>query len=372
MATVIKRDKKFLSIVALGLFCVGCGFFGGWAAQRSSLTVQPTTITEKRQMVSDEADVVADVAERVSPSVVSIVIQAETVFGLQTITQEGAGTGIVITKNGYVLTNRHVVSSASDISIVMSDGKTYDDVEIVGVDPANDIAFLKIKNVQNLTPASLGDSSQSQVGEKVIAIGNALGQYQTSVTSGIISGKGRPVVAGGQGGDSEQLSNLLQTDAAINPGNSGGPLVNLDGEVIGMNTAIDQEAQGIGFAIPINDIKGLVKNLEKTGKVSRAYLGVAYVAVNNNVADQYKLSVREGAYIINENGPAVVADSPASRAGLKSGDVITRIGTILVSKNNPLQSVISQYAPGDTVKITYIRDSKSKTVEATLATFPQQ
>lgn len=367
-----QNPSPILRTAALGFFCFALSFLGAWTALSMGIVkTSETSITEKRSIVSQEGEVVADVAERVSPSVVSIVTESQASLGFRSYTQQGAGTGIIISESGYVLTNRHVVAGANKVDLVLADGTAYEGVEVVGVDPANDIAFLKIEGGKNLKPAVIGDSSQVEVGEKVIAIGNALGQYQTSVTSGIISGLGRPLIAGdATGNDTEQLSNLLQTDAAINPGNSGGPLVNLNGEVIGINTAIDQEAEGIGFAIPINDAKGLIKGVTTTGKLARAFLGVAHIGVTSEVAKEYDLSVNYGAYIVSENGSAVTPDSPAAEAGLRNGDVIIKVNGKKIDAYHPLLSAISAHQPGDKVSVTYLRDGKEATVTVTLATYP--
>lgn len=371
VTTDTKRSDPFVRLLALGGFCFVLSFLGSWAALSSGVTDIGTSITEKRSVVSQEGEVVADVAENVSPSVVSILTESQASLGLRSYTQQSAGTGIIISEDGYILTNKHVVDGAGSVSVVLSNGTSYEDVQVIGSDPANDIAFLKIKEAKGLKPAVMGDSSQVEVGEKVIAIGNALGQYQTSVTSGIISGLGRPLVAGSQaGGDFERLSNLLQTDAAINPGNSGGPLVNLNGEVIGINTAIDQEAQGIGFAIPINDAKGLIGSVTKNGSVDRAFLGVSHVMLTSDVAERYELSVTSGAYVTSDEGEAVSTGSPASKVGLKEGDIITKIDGKKLGANNPLLSAISMHAPGDQIKITYLRDGKEQTAEVILATYP--
>lgn len=372
-ASAPQPASPLLRTVALGFFCFTLSFLGAWAALSSGFVKNETpTITEKRNIVSQEGEVVADVAERVSPSVVSILTESQASLGFRSYTQEGAGTGIIISESGYVLTNRHVVADANKVSVVLADGTSYEGVDVVGVDPANDIAFLKINGGKNLKPATIGDSSTVEVGEKVVAIGNALGQYQTSVTSGIISGLGRPLVAGGANGHTEQLSNLLQTDAAINPGNSGGPLVNLNGEVIGINTAIDQEAEGIGFAIPINDAKGLIKSVTTTGKLARAFLGVAHIGVTSEIVKEYNLPVNHGAYIVNDGGDAVTPGSPAAKAGLRAGDVIIKLNGKKIDANYPLLSAISAHQPGDKVSVTYLRDGKEITVTVTLATYPTQ
>jgi serine protease Do len=367
------KPTAFIRTAGMALVCLVFSFLGAWAALASGLVENdaPSSLTDKRNIVSQEGEVVADVAARLSPSVVSILVESEASLGLRSYVQQGAGTGIVISSDGYILTNRHVVAGASNVEVVLADGTSYENVEVVGSDPANDIAFLKIKDVKNLRPAAIGDSSQIEVGEKVIAIGNALGQYQTSVTSGIISGLGRPLVAGDQAsGEVEQLSNLFQTDAAINPGNSGGPLVNLDGEVIGINTAVDQDAEGIGFAIPINDAKGIIAGVKKSGKVQRAFLGVGHVMITADIAEKYKLPIKKGAYVTSDGDTAISAGSPAAKAGIRDGDIITKVDGVKLDANYPLLSAISAHVPGDSVSVTYLRDGKEATVIVTLGTYP--
>lgn len=361
--------------VALVFCCFVASFLGAWVFVSSGLVSLGSydAITENREkIVLQEGEVVADVAKKVSPSVVSVVVAGEEqvdFFG--SVPSEGAGTGIVVSKDGYVLTNSHVIpQNVTDIQVVMADEIVHTDVRVIGRDPFNDIAFLKINGVNDLTPATLGDSSKVEVGQKVVAIGNALGQYQTSVTSGIISAVGRPLVASsGAGGQAESLENLLQTDAAINPGNSGGPLVNLKGEVIGINTAVAASAEGIGFAIPINDAKGLLKNVMKTGRVERAYLGVRYSMITPSLATEAKLPVKQGAYLKTAEGSAIVANSPAAKAGLKDGDIITALNGTKLDRHNPLASTLSLYTVGDTVEITVLRDGKEQKLKATLESF---
>lgn len=375
--TVVKTSRpgapqRVFSTIGLIVLCFVAGGLGSWAAISSGVTgsSRSSTVTERQKLV-DEETVVAEVAKDVSPSVVSIVTEStgRSYFGSLT-QQQSAGTGIIISKDGYVLTNRHVIpDSATNVKIVLSDGTEYENVRVVGRDSLNDLAFLKINNVNDLTPAKLGDSGTAGVGDKVIAIGNALGQYQTTVTSGIISAVGRPLTASDQtGGDSEQLENLLQTDAAINPGNSGGPLVNISGQVIGINTAVASEAQGIGFAIPINDAKGLIKSVTDSGELKRAYLGVRYVSITPDVAKQLNLQVKNGAYISDADG-AVVSGSPADKAGLRPKDIIVKVNGVSVDAQHPLSSLLSQYVPGDSVEITYIRDGREQTTKVTLAQY---
>lgn len=343
------------------------GFSGAWVAAANGWLpgAGNQTITESRERILAEGEVVADVAKTVSPSVVSIVtetITADSFYG--PTPQQGAGTGIIISKDGYVLTNRHVIPEGTgSVSVVLQDGTMYENVTVVGRDPINDIAFLKIKNVSDLTAARLGDSSMMQVGQKVVAIGNALGQFQTTVTSGIISGTGRPVMAAdGTGAAAEQLENLFQTDAAINPGNSGGPLVNLNGEVIGINTAVAEDAEGIGFAIPINDAKGLIKGVLATGELKRAYLGVRYVTITPDVAERLDLTQKQGAYIGGTNATPIITGGPADKAGLRAGDVIIKVDGVQLTDRATLASQLSQFTPGESVTITYVRDGITRDV----------
>lgn len=365
------RANRTWKMVGVIFLCFVASFLGSWALLRSGLVnVNNTNTTTERRRIIEEGNVVSEVAKEVSPSVVSIVTESTTRSYLGSSQQEGAGTGIIISADGYILTNRHVIpDTATNVQAVLSDGTQYDNVKVVGRDSLNDLAFLKISGVSNLTPAKLGDSGNLQVGAKVVAIGNALGQYQTTITSGIISAVGRPLTASDESGDSsEQLENLLQTDAAINPGNSGGPLVNMAGEVIGMNTAVASEAQGIGFAIPINDAKGLIKSVTETGELKRAYLGVRYVSITPEVVAQLKLSVKNGAYV-NDASDSVVSGSPADKAGVKSKDIITKVNGTAVDAQHPLSSQLSQFVPGDAVTLTVLRDSKTIELKATLAQY---
>lgn len=310
------------------------------------------------------------VVKQVSPSVVSITTteEVDSFFGRQV--SSGAGTGIILSKDGYVLTNRHVVGKNKSIVIVAHDGTQYDSVRLVASDPLNDLAFLKIDGVSDLSPAEIGNSQTVKVGQPVLAIGNALGLYQNSVTSGIISGASRSVTAysgTSLGSQAEVLSDMIQTDAAINSGNSGGPLVNAGGQVIGVNTAVTRGANGIGFAIPIGAAKGLIKQLGKTDKVERGYLGVNYLPVTPEIAKKYDLKVKQGAYIPEDKN--VLVDSPAAKAGMKRGDVITKINDDVIGEMGGLGTLISEYAPGEKVLVSLLRDGKVKVVEVELAAY---
>ncbi|MBR2830989.1 trypsin-like peptidase domain-containing protein [Candidatus Saccharibacteria bacterium] len=315
---------------------------------------------------------IADIADKVSKSVVSILTSTRTVsyFGGAT-TSEAAGTGIIVTSDGYILTNKHVIDGASAITVVLDDGTTYSNVSVAAVDPLNDVAFLKIKDVTGLTPATLGDSKTLTAGQQVIAIGNALGQYQNTVTAGVISGTGRSLTAtDATGSMAERLTDMIQTDAAINSGNSGGPLVNGAGEVIGMNTANTYGGENVGFAIPISSVKGMLKQLITEGKAERAYIGAYYSTITPDVAKQYNLPVSNGAYLYSSGTySAIVTDSPAAKAGLKDKDIIVAVNGAKVGVAGSLSSLIGEYKPGDKVTLDVIREGNSMQVEVTLGAY---
>lgn len=316
---------------------------------------------------------IADIADKVSESVVSIVTSTKaTDFFGQDREASAAGTGIIATSDGYIITNKHVVNGASKVSVILDDGTTYEDVNVVAVDPLNDVAFLKIKDVSNLTPATLGDSKTIHVGQQVIAIGNALGEYQNTVTAGIISGTGRSVTASdGTGRQSETLSDMIQTDAAINSGNSGGPLVNAAGEVIGINTATSASAENMGFAIPISSVKGMLSQLIANSKAERTYLGVYTVEITPEAAKAYNLPVNSGAYIYSSSAyTAVTKDSPAAKAGLRDKDIIVSVNGAKVGSAGSLSSLIGEYKPGDTVQLTVIREGNEIAINVTLEGYP--
>lgn len=315
---------------------------------------------------------IAEIASKVAPGVVSIITETRTTgwFG-QSSTSTSAGTGMIVTKDGYVLTNKHVVDGANSISIVLDSGETYDKVTLVGTDPLNDVAFLKINNVDDLPTVTLGDSKTIVAGQQVIAIGNALGQYQNTITSGIISGTGRSLTAyASDYSSAENLSDMIQTDAAINAGNSGGPLVNAAGQVIGINTATSSDADGIGFAIPISSVKGMLNNIIKNNSAERAYLGIYYTNITPDIAVTYDLPVTNGAYINNSsNNSGVIKDGPGEKAGLQDKDIITKINGVDVGKNGSVSTLIGEYMPGDTIQITVLRDGKEKNLNLTLGSY---
>jgi len=326
--------------------------------------------------VEFEETSVANIVSKVTPAVVSIISETRSSgysYFFSSGTTQSAGTGMIVSKDGYVLTNKHVIDGATKVTVVTDAGDTYDDVDIVGEDPLNDVAYLKINGAKDLPTIALGDSKTIAVGQPVLAIGNALGAYQNSVTQGIISGTGRSVTAGDSNGNNQEtLTDMLQTDAAINPGNSGGPLVNAAGEVIGINTAVATSANGLGFAIPISATKGMLNRIMEGGKAERAYLGLTYVTVTAEVAKEAKLSVTHGAYLYNSSsrsGEAIVKNGPADKAGLKTKDVITKVGNVEVGRAGSISTLIGEYKVGDTVQLTYVRDGKEYTTNVTLEAY---
>lgn len=283
----------------------------------------------------------------------------------------GGGTGFIISNDGLVFTNKHVASDAeAEYTVITNDGTKYD-AKIVATDPFIDIAILRI-DASNLPTVELGDSGSVELGQTVIAIGNSLGEYQNTVTKGVISGMGRRVVAGDQQGGSEVIDEAIQTDAAINPGNSGGPLVNLAGQVIGINTAMSQNGQLIGFAIPINAAKQAIESVKQYGKIVRPWLGVRYVLLNSDIAKTNKIDIDHGALIVrgkDSTEPAVVPDSPADKAGLAEDDVILEINGQPIDENHPLSKIISGLKPGDEVTLKIFHDGKDRTVKVVLAEY---
>ena len=360
------------SIIAGVLLLVGVGAIGGIYLSRGlqqNASPSLTAATDGNTAITQEESSIASVAEKVSPSIVSIVTQTRTssYFGTSS-SAEAAGTGIIVSKDGYVMTNNHVIENATTVSVIDSTGESYSKVSVIGRDPLNDVAFLKVSADKDFTPVTLGNSSTIRTGQQVVAIGNALGQYSNTVTSGIISGTGRSVTASsGTGSSTETLTDLIQTDASINSGNSGGPLVNMAGQVIGINTAIAEDANGIGFSIPVNSTKGILAGVLETGKIQRAYLGVSYVNVTPDVAKQYNLSVNTGAYVYSSGSSnAVVSGSPADKAGIKSGDVITKVNSDTVGSQGSLSTILGEYRPGDKITIAYVRGGSEKTTTVIL------
>ena len=376
---------KFLAMATLLIVSIGSGFFGGWLASRDKVPTG-TSIEKQQVILKTQGELISNIAQNVGESVVSIeTTQTTTIqnyFGFASPTEQmGAGTGIILTEDGLIITNRHVVpAGTTNVRVTLSDGTEFEDVTVIGRTSNTDsldIAFLKINDTKGkkLKAATLGDSTKMEIGNPVVAIGNALGQFQNTVTSGIISGYGRSVqAADGEGSESENLENLFQTDAAINQGNSGGPLVNLEGQVIGINTAVaGGGAENIGFSIPINDVAGLIASVKETGKLQRPYLGVMYIPLTNDVAEQYNLSTKRGAYIPPADvlgTEPLVAGGPAAKAGIKPGDIITKINDTTIDQRNSLSSLVNKHRVGDKVDLTIMRDGKEQKISVTLGAAP--
>lgn len=360
---------QLAAVFAVALLGGALGAYVVSSNNSSSSMFERTSDQDGNVLQSQSEQDLSKVASEVAPSVVSISTDVESARGQ--VVGQGAGTGVIVSADGYVMTNNHVIDGASGVSVTTSGGDIYEDVEVIGSDPLNDIAFLKIAGVKDLQAAQLGDSSTLKIGQNVFAIGNSLGEYKNTLTTGIVSGLNRPVTAAsGDGSDAESLTGLIQTDAAINPGNSGGPLVNSAGQVVGINTAVASDAQGIGFAIPINATKGVLAGVIENGEVERAYIGVRYVDITPAIAKERKLPVKEGAYVLgDDSSPAVVDGGPADKAGIKSGDIITAIDDMKVGESGSITSLIGMYQPGESIEVTYLRDGKEHTTKLTLAKY---
>ena len=365
--------KKFALFVMVVAVCFGAAFLGSYAAnldRSPSLAQFNSEGADGNKIITEGEQNITAVVEKVSPSVVSIITSSG--GSSRFMASQAAGTGMIISSDGYVLTNKHVVKGASSVMVITSDGRTFNDVKVLGSDPLNDVAFLKIAGAKDLPRVTIGDSKTVRPGQSVIAIGNALGQYQNTVTSGIISGLGRPVVAGsGESGseDPESLTDLLQTDAAINSGNSGGPLLNMQGQVIGINTAVAQDAQSIGFAIPIGATKGMIRQVLETGAVKRAVMGLQYISITPEVKSEHKLSVNQGDLVTAVSGGEIRSGSAAAKAGVRKDDVITKVNEQQVGPGRSISTLIGEFRPGETVRLTILRGGATVTKDLTLQAY---
>ena len=326
------------------------------------------TLTVLKQSVVEEESAIIDVVEKVSPAVVSIVQKTVDFdpFSGPISSESGIGTGFIVDESGVILTNSHVVSdSTTEYAVVLSDDRSFDVVKI-HKDPLNDIAILEIE-AQGLPVVEFGDSAGLKVGQKAIAIGNALGQFSNTVTVGVVSGLARQLTATGPFGEAPKTyTQVIQTDSALNPGNSGGPLLNLYGQVIGVNVATTRGADNIGFAIPIDQVKPILESFSENGRIIRPYLGVSFVMITKDVAALRRFP--EGAFV-----RAVGVDTPAEDSGLKRGDIITAMDSIQIDEDNPLDVVIqSSFEVGDRVGLTIDREGQTLTLQATLEESPEE
>lgn len=371
----LRGTARFLLVI---LIASAAGFGGGFLANNKNASTNNEAV---QKAVTEEGDLITQIAEDVGQSVVSVNVTSsgrqQTLFGTVPVERESAGTGFILSEDGVVVTNRHVVpKNAENISVTLSDGTELGDITVIGRTAESDvldIAFLKIDDIKgkDLHPAKLGDSTRVDVGQRVVAIGNALGQFQNTVTSGIISGYGRNVTAQDDRGV-DTLQNLFQTDASINQGNSGGPLVNLAGEVIGINTAVAAgEAENIGFAIPISDVQGLIKSVLEKGELLRPFLGIRYISLTDDIAYKLNLNTTRGAYIAPQDGQdPVMKGSPADKAGLQEKDIVIRVNDIPIDEKNSLASVLGRFSVGDKVNLTIVRGDETINIEATLEAAP--
>ncbi len=344
------------------------------------------------ELIEEESATIA-VVERVTPAVVSIVVKKERAtitprhqrillspFFIQQVPElseeEGkqlvevsSGSGFFVTEDGYVLTNRHVVDEQdASFFVVTNEGKELA-AKLIDVDPFLDVAVLQVEGT-GFPIVTLGESDDIQIGQTVIAIGNTLSEFRNTVTKGVISGINRRVTAGSAAA-ADVIEQAIQTDAAINPGNSGGPLINLRGEVIGINTAVSIEGEAIAFAIPINQAKRAINDVRASGRIIRPWLGVRYVLVQNEET-KANVNYELGAMIVagNQPGqPGVIPESPAAKAGLKEGDVIIKIGGINLSKEDTLSELISARRPGEVVELEVLREGVLLKVNVTLAEY---
>lgn len=347
-------------LIILAVFSGAVSSFKGFDWQKLiPQTSLLNKVTETQKVVTEESATITAV-ETVSPSVVSIIEKTMVYdfFSGPSLAENSIGTGFAVDKD-LIVTNKHVVSDTqAQYTVVTSKDEKLNIVQIYR-DPINDLAILKVEN-GNLTPVELGNSDNIKVGQTVLAIGNALGRFSNTVTRGIISGIGRGITAQSSlFGSTESLENVIQTDAALSPGNSGGPLVNLSAQVIGVNVAISQSGENIGFALPVNKVTELIANFKTNKKISRAFLGISYVMVNKALAEDRGLVA--GA-LVRE----VIAGSSAEEAGLKIYDIITKVDGKEVNDDNPLAKFLNSHKAGDKITLTIWRAGKTMAVSATL------
>ncbi|KKQ60165.1 MAG: Protease Do [Parcubacteria group bacterium GW2011_GWE2_38_18] len=391
------------AIIVSSIFAGAVGFLMGQATSKGFVNLlkgKTSSIENGKRVETVEEESAATMAvEKVSPAVVSVIVSKDVpvvepneaspfgpdfndFFGENNPFEDffnmlpngssserqvvGGGSGFIITSDGYIVTNKHVVTDETANYTVLRGEKKYQ-AKVLARDNVSDLAILKIE-ANNLPTVELGDSSNLKVGQTVIAIGNALGEFSNSVSKGVISGLSRSVLADGESG-SEQLVGVIQTDASINPGNSGGPLLNISGQVIGINTAVAQGAQGIGFAIPINEVKSAINSVKQSGRIIRPWLGVRYQMINKVLADTRQLPIDYGALIVKgatTTDLAVIPGSPADKAGLKENDIIFEVNGVRIDEKNFLVTEINKYKIGEEVTLKVMSNGQRKDVRIKL------
>lgn len=371
-------DKRLQMILILGIAIsavVGAvsGAVGGfifWGPFSSLSAFQPklsdARVEQKIVELIEEESATIAVVESVTPAVVSIVVKQNNV-------EISSGSGFFVSVDGYVLTNRHVVDELNTSLFVISNNGEELPAKLIDIDPFQDVAVLQVEG--DVFPVvKLGDSNEIKIGQTVIAIGNTLSEFRNTVTKGVVSGINRRVTAGSSV-NVDVIEQAIQTDAAINPGNSGGPLINLKGEVIGINTAVSMEGESVAFAIPINQAKRAVDDVREFGRIIRPWLGVRYVLLKKEELDSQSIDYDLGAQIIKgiqPGQPGVVPGSPAEQAGLKEGDIILSVEGTRLSQNDPLSELVSSRRPGDIIIVEILRNGELKNVSITLAEFSSE
>lgn len=381
---IIATTISFFVSITIGTVL---GLFGGFLGSKIWLPDVDEDFSVTTQLVDEESAVVAAV-DKAGPAVVSIVISKDvpvyeqyfedpfyddpffSPFSIPQYEQKGTekqevggGSGFIVSRDGYVVTNKHVVSETdAEYTVYLKNGDKYE-AEVMAKDPFSDLAVLKIQG-ENFATLSLGDSDNLKPGQSVIAIGYALGEFKNTVSKGVVSGLGRSITATDEYGyATEQLDNIIQTDAAINHGNSGGPLLNIQGQVIGINVAVSEVGENIGFALSINDAKNVIESVKQTGKIVRPYLGVRYVPITKELQTKNQLSVDYGVLVVRGETAtdlAVMPSSPADKAGLEENDIILEFDGQKIDAENDLQDYIFKKKPGDKVKLNIIHDGEQK------------
>lgn len=375
------------SIVLMFLFSGG-KFSESFSFFPSSVVQEEKNIPVASQKLIEEESATIAVVQKAAPAVVSIIVKKDVPIyrsnpfdfffdpfdSSQTAPQMekqevGGGTGFFVSADGMIVTNRHVVNDVrAEYTAITQDGKEYS-ATVLARDPVRDVALVKISG-ENFPVLELGDSKNLQVGQTVIAIGNSLGEFSNSVSRGIVSGLQRDITAGsGLGGQTERLEGIIQTDAAINPGNSGGPLLDISGKVIGINTAIAEGAQNVGFALPIDSVKNSITQVRETGEISMPFIGVRYIILDKVIQEQNGLNYDYGALILrgeSRTDLAVIPGSPADKAGIVENDIILEVDGEKVTQQNDLMEILSQYKVGDEITLTVWHKGSEKKVDLRL------
>lgn len=381
------NQQKIANIVLISILASALtGFLGGGIAYSYIDRVQNTSSQTSKLSISEEQSAIIDLVEKSNQSVVSISISKQIKVNRQSpldyffgiLPQDNSspnsgdnttiagGTGFIVTSDGLIITNKHVVSDPSATYKVLFNDGSEAKAEIKTLHPTQDLAIIKVDK-NDLKPVEFADSEKLKVGQTAVAIGNALGEFDNTVSRGVISGLRRSIVASDNMGNTEQLSQVIQTDAAINQGNSGGPLLDINSKVIGVNVATAQGAQSIGFAIPSNVVVRMIDDYKKYGKVKVPFIGVRYTMLTPGSSQAKEYGVENGALIMgDEQYPAITPNSPAAKAGLRTGDIITKINDKNLSLKQTLADIVSQYKINDKIELTIIRDSKEEKISVIL------